>query len=217
MLVTPFSVDSEANNCVADMKLRFSCTIGVTRGLGTGGRGGSLATVCTKNRNVRTALRWNRSTFCEWFRLYGAFLEIFRGYVFSFCLVLAVCVGLCALRRYDVWVTRDPHDTGDIPVLYLLVPCLAVCRRNIQESTVFYSLVASVTVECVFCGMRAETEETVEHEHIIHRNTAGWQHCYRSESVVVFFPNKGTTDEGGCKKLCADNSREQLNRIVITE
>lgn len=62
--------------------------------------------------------------------------------------------------------------------------------------------------------MRAETEETVEHERIIHRNTAGWQHSYRRERVI-FFQNKGTTDEVGCRKLCADNTQEQWNRIVI--
>lgn len=128
-----------------------------------------------------------------------------------------MCVGLCAVCNVGVmqeWLVI--HRIRGI-FLYIIpwVPCFPVCRRNIHESTAFYSLVALATVECVFCGMRAETEETVEHEDIIHRNTAGWQHSYRWERVI-FFQNKGTTDKGSCRKLCADNNRAQWNRIVIT-
>jgi len=74
-------------------------------------------------------------------------------------------------------MTPDPQDTGELPAYNTLT----AVRTGLQEkqSTAFYSLVAVVIMECVFCGMRAETEETVEHEHIIHRNTAGWQQSYR--------------------------------------
>ena len=45
----------EANNCVALLKLRFSCTLDVMW-YGRGGGGRLVPTVCTNNRNVTTAL-----------------------------------------------------------------------------------------------------------------------------------------------------------------
>jgi hypothetical protein len=143
----------EANNCVAHVKLRFSCTVRAMSVKGVWGGGRPLTTVCTNNRNVATALMVKQEhLLC--LRLYGAFLEVFRDFIFPFFLVLAMCVGLCALR--NVGMMHEWPGIHRIREIFLhmipWLPCLPVCRRNIL--TAFYSLVVVVIMESVECAQR---------------------------------------------------------------